>query len=265
MLALALPRIATTSRRAGAMMERNFMTWRRHWLVFVSGFFEPVFYLFSLGIGLGALIGDIALPDGRMVDYATFVAPAMLAASAMSGAVHESTFNLFGKIKYLKVYDAVLATPMTPLAIAVGEIGWALTRGTVYAGAFLAVMAGMGLTPSLWAIVALPATVLIGFTFAAVGMACTTYLRSWQDFDYVGVAMFTLFLFSGTFAPLDAYPTALAAVMLLTPLYHGVELTRALTTGAITPMLIVHIGYLLALSAIGLTIASRRMGRLLLK
>lgn len=265
MLVLALPRIAATSRRAAAMMERNLVTWRRAWLVFLSGFFEPVFYLFSLGIGMGALVGQIPLADGRMVDYATFVAPAMLAASAMNGAVHESTFNLFGKFKYQKLYDAVLATPMTPLAVAVGEIGWALARGTLYSGAFLAVMAAMGLTPSLWALAALPATMLIGFTFAAVGMAITTYLRSWQDFDYVGITMFMLFLFSGTFAPLAAYPTAIAVFMAATPLYHGVELTRALTTGAITPMLTVHIGYLMVLSAVGITIASRRLGRLLLE
>src|SRR5215218_7298646 len=110
--------------RAWLLVERNLLVYRRIWLLIVSGFFEPVFYLFSIGIGIGALVGTVAGPDGRAIDYTAFVAPALLAASAMNGAVYDATFNIFFKLKYAKTYDAVLATPVGPGDIALGEIAW---------------------------------------------------------------------------------------------------------------------------------------------
>src|SRR5690606_11393606 len=107
------------------------------WLVVVSGFFEPVFYLFSIGIGVGSLVPNFTLPDGRVVTYAAFVAPAMLAASAMNGAMTESTFNFYARLSWAKLYDAMIATPLRPFQIALGELGWALIRGTLYSFAFL--------------------------------------------------------------------------------------------------------------------------------
>ena len=117
-----------------------------YWLVLVSGFFEPLLYLLSIGVGVGALVGDFPLADGRMVGYAAFVAPAMLAASAMNGALAETTFNFFCKMKYMKLYDAMLATPVRPIEIALGELIWAMVRGAVYSVAFLVVMVAMELT-----------------------------------------------------------------------------------------------------------------------
>jgi lipooligosaccharide transport system permease protein len=222
-------------------------------------------YLLSIGIGVGALVKGFTLPDGRAIGYAAFVAPAMLAASAMNGALAESTFNFFFKMKFARLYDAILATPVRPFEIALGELLWALARGAMYSVAFLAIMVWMGLTTAAWAVAAFPATVLVGFAFGGMGMAVSTYMRSWQDFDYVTVVQFAMFLFSSTFAPAGAYPPAMRLLVEATPLYHAVELLRALTTGVIGWWMLGHVAYLVAVACIGLTLAARRMEKLLCK
>ena len=251
-------------RAFGRLLERNFYVYRRMWTIIFSGFFEPLFYLFSIGVGIGKLVGDVVGPGGEPIEYAAFVAPALLGSSAMNGAIYESTMNVFFKLKYGKIYDAVLSSPMQPMDIAVGEIAWSLGRGALYASGFLVVMASMGLMPSLWGILALPAAVLIGFAFASCGMAATTYMRSWQDFDLVNMIILPLFLFSGTFYPLSVYPPAFQVLTRFSPLYHSVELIRALTLGIFDWSLAGHIAFLVGMGAIGATIASRRLGKLLL-
>jgi len=252
--------------RAGLLVERNFMVYRRLWLIVVSGFFEPVFYLLSIGVGIGTIVGSVTGADGRPVDYTVFVAPALLAASAMNGAIYDATFNIFWKLKYAKTYDAVLATPLRPADVALGEIAWAQLRGTIYSAAFLLVMLVIGLIESWWAVLALPTTVLIGFAFAAVGMAATTFMRSWQDFDFVQLAILPMFLFSTTFYPLGIYPRPLQLFVECTPLYHGIELLRALTTGAgVGVGLIGHAAYFVVMAAVGASISAHRLERLLLK
>jgi lipooligosaccharide transport system permease protein len=271
MVTLALPRLAARAeqrfQRAAAVTGRNVAAARHvgYWWVLFSGFFEPVLYLLSIGLGVGALIKSFTLPDGRVISYAAFVAPAMLAASAMNGALAETTMNFFGKMKYMRLYDAVLATPVQPFEVALGELMWALVRGSIYSIAFLGLMVGMGLTTVDWALAALPATVIVGFAFGGLGMAIATYVRSWQDFDYIMVVQFALFLFSGTFAPAASYSWLMRIVVEVTPLYHGVELLRGLTTGALGWGLLGHVAYLVALAAIGLTVAGRRMTVLLCK
>ena len=167
------------------LVERNARAYRHLWILLITGVLEPLFYLLSIRVGLGALVGPVTGPGGRPVGYTEFVAPALLATSSMNGAVYDSTFNVFHKLKYAKVYDAALATPLGPGDIAMGEITWALSRGLLYAVTFLLVLAAMGLVRSAWLLVAVPASVLIGFAFAGVGMAATTYMRSWKDFDFV--------------------------------------------------------------------------------
>ncbi|HET7328680.1 MAG TPA: ABC transporter permease [Nocardioidaceae bacterium] len=247
------------------LVQRNYLVYRRAWVVFLTGFFEPVFYLFSIGVGVSQLVGGVTLPGGQVVAYTAFVAPAMLAASAMNGAIFDSTYNIFFRLKYAKLYDTVLATPMRPWDIATGEIAWALLRGGVYSGAFLLVMALMGLVESWWAVLALPATLLIGFGFAGVGMALTTFMRSWQDFEFVTLTTIPMFLFSATFYPLSVYPAALQWLIEVTPLYRAVVLCRELVTGVLTPSSAISVLYLLAMGAVGLWIASRRLSHLLLK
>lgn len=252
--------------RVGAVINRNVGALRSgpsYWLVLVSGFFEPMLYLLSIGVGVGALVGDLRLPGGRVVEYAVFVAPAMLAVSAMSGALSETTFNFFFKMRYAKTFDAVLATPVKPFEIALGELAWAMVRSSVYTGAFLVVMVALGLTRVWWALAAFPATLLVGLAFGGAGMAISTLMRGWQDFDMLTTGQFALFLFSGTFSPVHEYPPVMEVVVELTPLYHAVELVRALAIGEPGWGLLGHGGYLLAMTAAGLGFAARRIQRTL--
>jgi lipooligosaccharide transport system permease protein len=251
--------------RSRALLLRSATATRRTWLAFVSGFFEPVFYLVAMGQGLGSLVGELPGPDGRPISYAAFIAPGLLAASAMNGAVFDSTFNVFFKLKYSRLYDAMLATPLGPVDIALGEIGWALIRGGLYATGFLSVMAAFGLLVSPWALLALPAALVVAFAFAAAGMAATSFMRSWQDFDLVTLVVLPMFLFSTTFYPLAVYPRWLQIVVECLPLYHAVELMRGLTTGVVGAGLLGHLAYFAVMIAIGVAVAARRLDALLLR
>jgi lipooligosaccharide transport system permease protein len=251
--------------RAARLVERDAILYRRNWIVILSGFFEPLLYLLGIGFGVGSLVGSIVTQGGHQFRYAVFVAPALMATSAMNGAIAETAFNFFHKLKYVKLYDAVLSTPLGVADIALGEVTWALLRGTAYAVAFIAIMVLLGLVVSPWAVLALPAAMLIGFTFAALGTATATFVRNWQDFDLVLIVLIPLFLFSGTFYPISLYPSWLQMIVQLTPLYHGVDLLRGLTTGSIGPWLLLDIGYLVVLALAGLLLATARLERLLLK
>jgi lipooligosaccharide transport system permease protein len=228
----------------------------------LSGFVEPFLYLLSIGVGLGHLVGGVQV-TGRTVTYAEYVAPGLLAAQAMNGAIFDTTYNLYYKLKYAHTYEAVLATPLGTTEVALGEMGWALARGTTYAAAFLGVMAGLGLVLSPWAVLCLPVASLVSLTFAATGMAATSYMRSWQDLDTIALALLPLFLFSGTFYPLSVYPAAVAWIVRCTPLYQGVDVLRAFDTGTPSWGVLWHVAYLAALAAFGVAVTARRLRRLL--
>ncbi len=250
------------------LVERNLLVYRHTFMVILSGFFEPLFYLLSMGFGVGALIGDVPL-GGHTVTYAVFVAPALLASSAMNGAIYETSNNFFFKLRYAKLYDAMIATPMSLGDAAAGEILWALLRGSLYAIGFLVVVALFGLTgqpliTSPLGILAFPAAMLVGFAFAGAGLAVTTFVRKWQDFDYVQLMLMPMFLFSGTFYPIDAYPPALQLFVECTPLYRGVHLIRGFTTGTPDLAIGLDVVYLAVLGMVGLAIASRRLEKRLL-
>ena len=253
------------SRRARFLVERNIYVYRRTWIVLFSGFFEPLFYLGSIGFGLGALIGSVNGPGGQPISYQLFVAPALLASAAMNGAIAEGTFNFFFKLRYNKTFDAILSTPLSPGDVAVGELVWALIRGGIYAIGFLIVMALLGLVVSPWVILALPAALLIGFAFGGVAMAATSFMRTWQDFDLIQLVVLPMFLFSGTFYPVDAYPEGLRVLVQATPLYQAVDLLRSLAVGHLDGSLVVHVVYLGLMGIAGLWIVSRRLDKLLLK
>ena len=256
-----VPPILRQSRRAHRMIERSLYVNKLSWMIVVSGFFEPLFYLFSIRIGFGSLIGGIDFA-GRSVSYAEFVAPALMASSAMNGAVYDSTMNVYFKLRHARLYDGVLATPMSSKDVAVGEIGWALTRGTLYSIVFLGCLLSLGLTRSWAAVLAVPACLLLGAAFASVGMAATTYMRSWEDFDWVQTIVLPMFLFSATFYPLSSYGSW-GWIVQVSPLYHGVALVRAACLGISTWGIVVHVAYLAALTLAGLTIAARRIDTLL--
>ena len=246
-------------RRGARLLERNYTVFRRYsWTVVLSGFFEPLFYLLSIGKGLGTLVGGI-----HGVTYAQYVAPALLATSAMNGAIYDSTANLFFKLKYQKLYDAVLATPLSVNDVAFAEVIWAVGRGAIYSVVFVAIMAALGLIASWWAILALPVAIGIGFAFAATGMAAVTFVRSWQDLELMQIVILPLFLFSATFYPLSTYPHWLQVATQVSPLYHGVALERSLTLGDVGWADLAHVGVLVALGLVAMSIATRRLGKLL--
>ena len=256
-----LPRIRAP--RSWRLVERNVASSRGAWLVFVSGFFEPLFYLFAMGVGVGALVGTVEV-SGQTVGYREFVAPALLAASAMNGAVYESG-NVFFKLKYARTYEGVLATPMTVRDVGLGELTYTLIRGAVYSFGFVTVMLAMGLVDSPWAVLAIPGALLVSAAFAAPAVFGTTLMRSWADFAFVELCTLPMFLFSATFVPADTYPDAARWILPLTPLYHGVELLRAFTLGDVSWLVIANVAYLLAMTVVFLVLADRRLARLLLK
>ncbi len=249
--------------RTWRIVERNALAYRRRALVLVAALVEPVLFLLSIGIGVGALVGDLPGPNGELVSYESFVAPGLLAAAAMNGAIFESTFNFFIKFKYMKTYDGILSTPLTPTDTATGEILFALLRGLLASTVFLATMTVLGYVESPLAVFVLPVTVLIGAGFGAVGLAASTYMRSYVDFDYINLAVIPLFLFSATFFPVTQYPAGVRTFVEWTPLYQGVELCRALTLGQLDASLVVNVVYLLAMVVVGVTVGSRRLGALL--
>ena len=250
--------------RAGVVLERNLRVYRRAWLIIVSGFFEPVFYLFALGQGLGSLVGIVDAGSGP-VSYAAFIAPGLLATSAMNGAIYDSTINVFFKMRYAKLYDAMLATSLGPMDVALGEIAWSLLRGGIYATGFVSVMLVMGLLESWWALLAIPVALLIALGFGAVGMAITSFLKTFQQIDWVTTAILPMFLFSTTFYPLSVYPPAIQAIVRCLPLYQGIELMRGLCLGIVSFSLLWHVLYFLVMAAIGVALTARRLDRLLLR
>jgi lipooligosaccharide transport system permease protein len=249
--------------RALRMVERNATAYRHAWVVIVSGFAEPLLYLLGVGYGVGTLVGTINQGNGESLPYAVFVAPAMLASTAMNGAVYETTFNFFYKLKHAKLYEAVLSTPMGVADIIRGEVLWGLLRGLAYVVAFIVVMAALGLTRSPLALLAIPACVVISCAFACVGVYATTFIRDWPDFDLVQLVLMPLFLFSATFYPLTAYPAPLQWVMQLTPLYHGVHLVRGLTIGRPDAAMLLDLVYLAVMASLAMWAARRRLSRLL--
>ena len=250
--------------RSWFVVGRNITAFRRAWLLLVSGVAEPIFYLFSIGIGLGALVRTVTTDAGSEVPYAVFVAPALLAVAAMNGAIADSTYNVFFKLKHARLYDAILATPAGPRDIAVGEITWSLLRGSLYSALFLVVAVVAGVVQSWWAVLALPGAVLIGLAFGAVGMFATTYMKTWQPFEYINLVIQPMFLFSATFFPLSTYPGPVQWLVQATPLYQGVALERALMLGDVGWSLLGHAAYLVAMGLVGVVGTSRRIERLLL-
>jgi lipooligosaccharide transport system permease protein len=254
-------------RRSRRIVQRNLLVYKHGWMIIFSGFFEPLFYLLSLGIGLGSMVPDIGT-----VSYTAFVAPGLLAASCMNGALTDGCFNIFFKLHFQKTYEGILATPMRVADIACGEAVWALTRGSVYAAMFLIVVLLLGeLTQSQillspWAALAFPAAVLAAASFSAMALCVTSFMRRVEDFDFVmGLLVTPMFLFSGTFFPISRFPDWLQAVVQMVPLYHAVELLRQLTTGVIHPSLLVHVIYLVLAGLAAFTVAMWRLERTLIK
>jgi len=182
----------------------------------------------------------------------------------MNGAVYDGMTNVFWKLRYGKVYDAMLSTPVGPTDVAIGETAWAQFRGLLYATGFVITIAALGLIHSWWGLLTLPAAMVVGFGFAGMAIGASTFLRSWQDFDTVQLVQLPMFLFSATFYPLSVYPVVIQWFVRFSPLYHAIQLIRSLTLGTVGPILLLHAAYLLLLGVLGIWIARRRMAGLLL-
>ena len=207
------------------MWQRDALLYKRSWKRNVlPNFFEPLLYLLSIGLGLGVYVGRKILG----VDYADFIAPGLAAAAAMNGAVFETTFNVFVKLRFAKLYDAVITTPLEPEDVAAGELLWAVTRSTIYGVAFLVVMTALGYVHS-WGIVFAPAAAaLIGLAFGLIGMVYTSLTPTIDLFSYFFTLFITpLFLFSGVFFPTSRLGWA-EPIAWFSPLHHGAELMRGL-------------------------------------
>ncbi|HTX73169.1 MAG TPA: ABC transporter permease [Rectinemataceae bacterium] len=235
------------------------------WFVVISGFFEPVFYLLSFGLGLGGLVGKVTGPNGIPVSYAAFIAPALLATSAMNGAIYDSTWNVFFKMRFGRLYEGMIATSLGPLDIALGEIAYALLRGLVYASAFMVVMTGFGLVLSPWGALAIPAALLVAFGFAACGMAVTSYMKTFQQMDWINFFMLPMFMFSATFYPITVYPPAIQVLVKVFPLWHGIELLRGLTLGQVDLSLLWDVLYFIVMIGLGIVATTRRLTALFMK
>jgi len=247
-----------------AVMGRNWTAAKTTNLwVMISGFFEPVFYLVSMGAGLGGLIGAIE-SDGQSIPYAAFIAPGLLAVSAMNGALADSTWNVFFKMHFGKTYDAMLATRLGPLDVALGEIGWALFRGALYATGFLVIMQVFGLNLAWTAPFAIPAAVLVAFGFASVGMGITSYMRTFQQMDWIQFALLPMFMLSGTFFPISTFAEPVQWFVMALPLWHGIELVRGFTTGVVEWTMLIHVAYFLVMIALGIVFTTRRLRALFL-
>ncbi|MEO7146506.1 MAG: ABC transporter permease [Terrimesophilobacter sp.] len=250
---------------ARSVMSRGLLaTKSTNYLVVLSGFFEPIFYLLSMGIGLGALVGGIQTGTGQEVPYAAYIAPALLTVSAMNGAVYDSTWNVFFKMNYSKLYEGMLATSLGPLDVAFGEISLALLRGAAYAAGFMIVMQALGLNLSWTALLALPAVMLIAFGFASLGMAITSYMKTFQQMDWIAFVLLPMFLFSATFFPISVYPESIQLVIQALPLWHGVELVRGLTTGVFSITMAWHVLYYVVMIAVGMVFTTFRLRKLFL-
>lgn len=247
--------------RAASVVERNRLAYRHAWLVFVSGFFEPLFYLGAVGFGLGTFIGEISF-GGESISYATFVAPGMLAASTLNGAIADGFFTPFFKLNWMRTYEAIVSTPLGVSDIVLGEIFWAQLRGTLYSAGFLIVMFALGLIESPWAVLALPAAMLCSTALSSGAMVLTGITKQISSLEKVmTLIVFPLFLFSGTFFPIGIYPALVRPVIEAMPLYRASHLLRSFTTGHIDVFVLVDVVYLLAMSMVCWWIAVRLIRR----
>ena len=254
------------SGRSLTLIERGFKAFKSsNWMVVLSGFVEPVFYLLAFGFGIGQLIGDLEDGSGNVVSYASFIAPALLATSAMNGAVYDSTWNVFFKMHFGKIYQVMLSSSMGPLDVALGEIFWALLRGVAYSVGFMAIVFPIGLVTNAWGLLAIPAATLIAFGFASLGMAITSYLKSFQQMNWVTFFMLPMFLFSGTFFPVSVYPQWIQSIVQALPLWQGVELVRSLMLGNISVSLWSHVLYFVVMIAGGLWFTTVRLKALFMR
>jgi lipooligosaccharide transport system permease protein len=247
--------VRASPRYALAVWRRNFALYRRTWkLNILPNFFEPLLYLVSIGIGVGAYVSEMG-----GTSYVAFLAPGLVAVAAMNGASFEVTYNAFVRLNFEKTYESMLTTPIQPEDVLAGEVLWAVTRACIYGGCFFLVVAALGLAPlptSLWALPLIPFT---GLLFASIGIAFSLRIPSIDLFSFYFTLFLTpLFLFSDIFFPLkerlSGFWLELAEAL---PLLHPVRLFRSAFRGQVDPLWPWDVAYVLGLSALLLFVAAR--------
>jgi len=242
---------------AAHVLEHKLLNYRRTFrgTIFTS-FLSPVLFLTAMGIGLGTYVdrsGGAALTLTQGVAYAAFLAPGLLAANAMQTATGESTYPIMSAITWVRQFPGMLATPITIRAIVLGQLAYVVLRLTLVALIFVGVAALLGAAVSPAILLAVPAAILTGLAFATPISAFAAWLKNDSYFNLLFRFVITpMFLFSGTFFPIEQLPALVQPIAYLTPLYHGVALTRGLALGSIDAIgVAVHAGFLGVVFVVG--------------
>ena len=252
------------------VFEHRLMTYRRTFrsTIFTS-FVTPTLFLAAMGLGLGSYVDDDSAAALGGISYLVFLAPGLLAAAAMNSASFEATFPIMSGLTWTRIYHAMYATPISARDVTLGNLLFIAARLTLVAAVFTLVIVLFGAAESPLIILAIPAAVLTGMAFAAPIAAFSATQKTPMKFNALFRFVITpLFLFSGTFFPVASLPAALQVVAWLTPLYHGVSLTRALSLGTVSqdPLLaLVNVLFLTAFVVVGTWIAIRAIGRRLVR
>jgi lipooligosaccharide transport system permease protein len=224
--------LALAYRRPDVSLPSAFRLWRRNALSYshtwkmniLPNFFEPFFYLLAIGFGLGQFVDRVG-----GVEYAEFIAPGLVATSAMYGATFDVTYNVFVKLHFDKLYDAVVATPLTPEDVVLGEAMWAMTRSFLYGVPFVVVTVAFGLADSWWVLAAPLAVLIIGFCMTMIGLTFTAFIPTIDLYSFYFTLFITpMFLFSGIFFPIETLPGWAQPLAWFSPLFHAASLTREL-------------------------------------
>lgn len=258
MTALAHPTSAVTR-----VFEHRFLLYRRTFRASLfSSFATPVLFLTAMGVGLGAYVDDgtsAAALGG--VSYLAFLAPGLLASTAMQSAAFESTFPIMGGLVWNRTFHAMFATPISGRDITLGNLLWVTARLTLITTVFTGAIVLFGAATSALVVLAIPAAILTGLAFAAPIAAFSATQRTPEKFNAIfRFGITPLFLFAGTFFPVDSLPPAVQPLAWITPLYHGVELTRGLSLGTIgeEPVLaLIHLLVLVGFIVVGTAFAIR--------
>src|SRR3954452_16891300 len=261
--------VRSTSRTAiGRVFEHRFLSYRRTFRASIfSSFLSPVMFLAAMGIGLGAYVSDPSAIGG--VPYIVFLAPGLLAATAMQSASFESMIPIMAGLEWSRVFHGMYATPISPRDIALGNLAWITARLTLICAIFTVVIVAFGAAQSPLIVLAIPAAILTGMAFAGPIAAFSATQKTPDKFTAIfRFGITPLFLFSGTFFPITSLPAVLQAVAWVTPLFHGVALTRALSLGTALDdpiAMLVHIGYLTTLAVVGAYLAIKSIDRRLVR
>ncbi|HTR45313.1 MAG TPA: ABC transporter permease [Thermodesulfovibrionales bacterium] len=217
-------------------IKKAFRVWQRNLTVYTKlykssialNFVEPVLYLAALGLGLGAFVKEI-----NGVPYVKFIAPGIIASSAMFAATYECTYGTYVKMVYQKTFDAILSTPVNVDDLIAGELMWGATKSMLYGTIIIVVISLFGLVDSPQIVAAVPLLFVTGLIFAEISMICTALVPGIDTFNYFYTLLMTpMFLFSGIFFPIDTLPPLVAKIAFFTPLYHLVNICRASSSGA---------------------------------